>query len=126
MDGPSHPVDQGGVELVGRAVVLPGLARAAHATCALGEVVLTEPAEGEVTLMVRPEQVFVDMSHDEGVRGTVEEVSYYGHDCAVRLRLDEGSSVLARMAGVLHPAAGDTVHVRVTGLVRAYHPAATS
>ena len=119
------PSDPQVAAFVGRAVVLQGTADAARASCALGTVVLTEPAQGEVTLMIRPEQVFVDMSHDEGVRGTVEEVSYYGHDCAVQVRLDDGTSVLSRMSGVLHPAAGDTVHLRVTGLVRAYRPAET-
>lgn len=117
------PSDPQVAEFVGRAVVLPGTATDARATCALGEVVLTEPATGPVALMIRPEQVFVDLAHDEGVRGTVEEVSYYGHDCAVQVRLDEGTSVLARMAGVRRPGPGDTVHLRVTGLVRAYHPA---
>jgi iron(III) transport system ATP-binding protein len=39
------------------------------------------------------------------------------------VRLEDGTSVLARMAGVRHPVAGDTVHLRVTGLVRAYRPA---
>ena len=120
------PSDPQVAEFVGRAVVLPGVATDAHATCALGEVVLTEAAAGPVSLMVRPEQVYVDMTHPDGdrggVRGTVEEVSYYGHDCAVQVRLDEGTVVLARMSGVLRPAAGDTVHVRVTGLVRAYRP----
>jgi iron(III) transport system ATP-binding protein len=125
------PTDPQVAEFVGRAVVLPGTARAAHATCALGEVVLTEPADGAVSLMIRPEQVFVDLAHAEGgkaigVRGTVEEVSYYGHDCAVQVLLDVGTSVLARMSGVLHPAPGDTVHLRVTGLVRAYRPAGTA
>ena len=122
-DSPSDPQV---AEFVGRAVVLPGTADAARATCALGTVVLTEPTEGEVSLMIRPEQVFVDMSHDEGVRATVEEVSYYGHDCAVQVRLDDGTSVLSRMSGVLHPVPGDTVHLRVTGLVRAYRPAGTA
>jgi iron(III) transport system ATP-binding protein len=122
------PSDPQVAEFVGRAVVLPGTASAARATCALGEVVLTEPAEGEVSLMIRPEQVYVDLARDEagkavGVRGTVEEVSYYGHDCAVQVRLDDGTSVLSRMAGVRHPVAGDTVHLRVTGLVRAYRAA---
>lgn len=115
------PTDPQVAEFVGRAVVLPGTAADARATCALGEVVLTEPATGPVALMIRPEQVFVDLTHDEGVRGTVEEVSYYGHDCAVRVLLDDGTSVLARMAGVRHPGPGDTVHLRVTGLVRSYH-----
>jgi iron(III) transport system ATP-binding protein len=117
------PRDPQVAEFVGRAVVLPGTAHHDRATCALGEVVLTGPAEGDVALMVRPEQVFVDLSRDDGVRGTVEDVSYYGHDCAVQVRLDEGTLVLARMAGVRHPVAGDTVHLRVTGLVRAYRPA---
>ena len=83
------PTDPEVAEFVGRAVVLPGTASGAHARCALGEVVLTEAAEGEVSLMIRPEQVYVDLSHDEGVRGTVDEVSYYGHDCAVQVRLDD-------------------------------------
>ena len=124
------PSDPQVAEFVGRAVVLQGVATDAHATCALGEVVLTEPTAGPVSLMIRPEQVFVDMAHPEGgragVRGTVEEVSYYGHDCAVQVRLGDGTAVLARMSGVLHPAAGDTVHLRVTGLVRAYRAAGAS
>ena len=120
------PSDPQVAEFVGRAVVLPGTATDAHATCSLGRVVLTEPIEGEVSLMIRPEQVFVDMAHDEGVRGTVEEVSYYGHDCAVQVRLDDGTPVLSRMSGVLHPTPGDTVHLRVTGMVRAYRPAVTT
>ncbi|KQV64955.1 sugar ABC transporter [Nocardioides sp. Root122] len=117
------PSDPQVAEFVGRAVVLPGTAEDAHATCALGQVVLTEPASGPVSLMIRPEQVYVDLTHDAGVRGEVEEVSYYGHDCAVQVRLADGTPVLARMAGVLHPVPGDTVHLRVTGLVRAYRPA---
>jgi iron(III) transport system ATP-binding protein len=117
------PSDPQVAEFVGRAVVLPGTATEARATCALGEVVLSEAATGPVALMIRPEQVYVDLTHAEGVRGSVEEVSYYGHDCAVQVRLDDGTSVLARMAGVRHPVAGDTVHLRVTGLVRAYRPA---
>ena len=52
-------------------------------------------------------------------------VVFGGHDCAVQVRLDDGTSVLARMAGVRHPGPGDTVHLRVTGLVRAYHPTGT-
>jgi iron(III) transport system ATP-binding protein len=117
------PSDPQVAEFVGRAVVLAGTAEQAHATCALGEVVLTEAAEGPVSLMIRPEQIFVDLAHATGVRGTVEELSYYGHDSAVSVRLEDGTSVLARMSGVVHPLPGDTVHLRVTGLVRAYRQA---
>ena len=120
------PSDPQIAEFVGRAVVLPGTAYDAHATCALGEVVLTEPARGDVSLMIRPEQVVVDMTHDDGARGTVEQVSYYGHDCAVQVRLDDGTSVLSRTSGVVRPAAGDTVHLRVTGLVLAFRPGGTA
>ena len=62
------PSDPQVAEFVGRAVVLPGVAAAAHATCALGEVVLTEPTTGPVSLMIRPEQVFVDMAHAQDER----------------------------------------------------------
>ena len=47
-------------------------------------------------------------------------MSFYGHDSAIRLTLADGTPVLARVPGVLHPVVGDTVHLRVTGLVRAY------
>ena len=120
------PSDPQIAEFVGRAVVLPGTAYDAHATCALGEVALTEPARGDVSLMIRPEQVVVDMTRDDGARGTVEQVSYYGHDCAVQVRLDDGTSVLSRTSGVVRPAAGDTVHLRVTGLVLAFRPGGTA
>ena len=120
------PSDPEVASFVGRAVVLPGHAEDARATCALGEVVLSEPATGAVSLMIRPEQIFVDLAHPDGVRGTVEELDYYGHDSAVSVRLDDGTSVLARMSGVVHPAPGDTVHLRVTGLVRPYLPAESS
>ena len=117
------PSDPQVAEFVGRAVVLPGTAAGTRAACALGEVVLTGPADGQVSLMIRPEQVYVDQAHADGVRGTVDEVDYYGHDCAVRVRLEDGTTVLSRLAGVRHPAAGDVVHLRVTGPVRAYRPA---
>ena len=124
------PADPQVAEFVGRAVVLPGTATDGRATCVLGEVVLAEPTAGPVALMIRPEQVVVDLAHADGdpalgVRGTVEEVSYYGHDCAVRVRLDEGTPVLARTFGTRQPSPGDTVHLRVTGPVRAYRPAAS-
>ena len=87
----SPPTDPQVAEFVGRAVVLPGTAtRRPAPTCALGEVVLTEPTTGPVALMIRPEQVFVDLAPTTGVRGTVEEVSYYGHDAPCRSRLDDG------------------------------------
>lgn len=114
------PTDPQVAEFVGRAVVLDGTAAADRAACALGEVVLSEPADGPVTLVIRPEQIFVDRTHDVGVLGTVEELDYYGHDSAVRIILADGTPVVARVPGVLHPFVGDTVHLRVTGLVRAY------
>ena len=114
------PSDPQVAEFVGRAVVLPGIASGDRASCSLGEVVLAEPADGPITLVIRPEQVFVDRAHDVGVRGTVAELDYYGHDSAVRVTLADGTPVVARVPGVLHPIVGDTVHLRVTGLVRAY------
>ncbi len=123
------PTDPGVAEFVGQAVVLPATAEGHRAVCALGEVVLIEPADGAVTLVIRPEQiaqVATAGSSEVGVRGTVHELSYYGHDSSVRVTLDDSTSVLVRVPGAIHPAIGDVVNLRVTGQVRAFARAVTS
>lgn len=107
-------------EFVGRAVVLAAVADGTHAASALGRVELVEPTHGDVTLVIRPEQIMVDGSPATGVRGTVDEVSYYGHDSAVQITLEDGTPVLARVPGVVQPGPGDVIHVRVIGSVRAF------
>ena len=55
-----------------------------------------------------------------GVAAVVTTVTFYGHDAIVRARLDDGSAVIARVAGHQAPAPGDRVGVSVTGDVHAF------
>jgi iron(III) transport system ATP-binding protein len=116
------PHDPELARFVGGATSLPGHTDAAGtgAECALGRVVLTHPASAErLVLVVRPDQVRLDQ--DAGVPARVDEVSFYGHDAAVRLTLLAGHvALVARVSGPGAPAVGAEVRVGVHGPVHAY------
>ena len=67
-------------------------------------------------LVIRPDQVVLDPA---GVEARVDEVSFYGHDAAIRLTV-AGAALVARVPGPSAPAAGDRVRVGVRGTVHAY------
>jgi iron(III) transport system ATP-binding protein len=112
------PHDPELARFVGGATPLPGRSTTgAAATCALGAVTLTHPASADdLVLVIRPDQVVLDPA---GVEAHVDEVSFYGHDAAIRLTVD-GAALVARMAGPTAPAAGDRVRIGVRGTVHAY------
>jgi iron(III) transport system ATP-binding protein len=66
--------------------------------------------------LVRPEQVRLDAIG--GIRATVVETVFYGHDAVIRLDL-AGRALLSRTQGVL-PMAGEQVRVKVSGPVTFY------
>ncbi len=134
------PVDTGVARFVGGANVLPGRAQPAveQTTAELVDtslgvlplVVATEP--GAVQVVVRPEQVRLERLGDvdpqdvpTGRAATVEDVTYYGHDATVWLRLTDGTSFVSRVVGQDVPVVGDRVLVHVAGSVRAYQGATT-
>ena len=112
------PHDPELARFVGGATSLRGLAGSGRsATCALGPVTMTHPASAdEVILVIRPDQVVLDPG---GVEARVDEVSFYGHDAALRLTV-AGAALVARVAGPTAPAAGDQVRIGVRGAVHAY------
>ena len=55
-----------------------------------------------------------------GVRATVLDVSYFGHDALVRLELQDGQVVIARPPGYAAPRVGDAVSLVVNGPVHAF------
>lgn len=115
------PVDPAVAEFVGAAVVLPAVVVGVAASCSLGELAVPAGcAQGLVRILLRPEQLELAPA---GTAAEVVEVSYYGHDATVRLRLAGGEQVLARVDGPDVPAAGARVHLRVNGPARVY-PAA--
>jgi iron(III) transport system ATP-binding protein len=115
------PTDRGVAEFVGAAVVLPATWREGAAECALGVLPVAVPNGLRPTaVMVRPEQLLLVPPDGARVRGTVSEVSYYGHDASVRLVLEGSrSEVVARVRGSDAPVPGALVGVSVDGAARA-------
>jgi len=116
------PVDPDVARFVGGATILPATVRSGIVTCALGEVELVEARpDGGAQVLVRPEQVRLDGPDAGMTKARVVEVSFYGHDAAVRLEvLPDGPALVARIPGLDAPAVGTTVAVGVSGPVTAF------
>ena len=117
------PVDRAVAEFVGEAVVLPALVADDRATCALGLLrVQGRSTPGAASVMVRPEQLRLDLPGGAALVARVLEVAYHGHDASVRLRLTtqpgEDVDVVARVDGASAPSPGDLVGVSVQGPAR--------
>jgi iron(III) transport system ATP-binding protein len=117
----NRPADPAVATFMGGATVLPATVRGPVARCALGEVVISSSlVQGEGVVVVRPEQI-VPTSAAKGVPATVIDVSYYGHDATVRMRLGaDGPVVVSRFSHVPVPTPGDEIHVAVTGSALAF------
>ena len=114
----TRPADTEVASFVGAAVLLPATIHNGQARCALGTVLVAgHPAEGTGRVLVRPEQLRVHAGRDHpGVPAMVREISYFGHDAAVRLDLvPDGPAVLARITGQDLPDPGAEVRVTVSG-----------
>jgi iron(III) transport system ATP-binding protein len=118
------PADLGVAEFVGAAVVVNADVVDGTASSDLGPLhVLAGYDWGPARLMVRPEQIELCGSAQEGVEARVVQVSYFGHDAAVQLEvLASGRLVTARVSGTAVPVPDTLVHVSVTGPVAAYKP----
>jgi iron(III) transport system ATP-binding protein len=115
-----RPIDAALARFVGEAVLLPGEADGGTARCVLGIVELDRPARGRVQILIRPEQVLLLPHGADGPAARVEDTGFEGHDATVRLRLDNGMTVAARVAGHAMPARGAAMSVRVSGAVVAF------
>ena len=116
----SRPADVGVATFVGEAVLLDGTATGGRASSALGELVLERPVDGDVALVVRPEQLEVDPVDLPSVEALVVDRVFYGHDALLRLQLPGGVAATARTPGSSQPPAGSTVRVGVRGPVVAF------
>ncbi len=116
-----RPVDAALARFVGEAVLLAGRVVGGMAHCALGTLQLIEPVpDGPVELMIRPEQIRALPAHEPGVAARVIASVFYGPEASVRLRLEDGAVLAARMAGHAAPAPGAELRVRVEGAVIAF------
>ncbi|MBB5372226.1 ABC transporter ATP-binding protein [Acidocella aromatica] len=108
---------------VGEAVFLPGQALGGSAHTALGVFPLAAPAAlGAVRVMLRPEQIRLSTAPmPEAARADVADITYYGPDAMVALRLEAAeAAVSARICGHAVPERGGKVWVTVEGPVMTY------
>ena len=113
------PVDLEVAHFVGDAVVLAGTARDGAVECALGTLpVRNQAGDGEVRVMIRPEQI----RFAPGAAAEVLGRSYRGPDTVVQLVLrgDDRAQVTVRTFDQQLPAPGDLVGLDVVGSVAVY------
>jgi iron(III) transport system ATP-binding protein len=124
----TRPATERVARFLGEAVLLPGRAAGQRVRTELGDLPIAQPADGEVTVLLRPEQVVPEplrTGSDSGAAG-VEEVaaqvtaqvtslSFHGHDALVGLRTEQGTALQARMLGGWLPGPGDRVGLGIRG-----------
>ncbi len=104
---------------VGEANFIPGEANGHTVDCALGRLVLDEPAVGAVSVLLRPEWLRLN-AHDAQTRGVILWREFYGHDQRIGIRLSDETLLVVRSAAGEDYAPGETVRVGVNVAVRAY------
>jgi iron(III) transport system ATP-binding protein len=118
-----EPADPRVASFLGHASLLPGTVDGeGSGTCALGVVrvrVAAGQGAGAAQLAVRSEQLQI-RTDGSGTPGEVVDVSFFGHDATIRLRLASGEEVAARTPADSVPQAGDRVGVGVVGEVVAF------
>ncbi len=125
----STPVDAPLASFLGAANLLEARFDGGWAYTVLGQLQLQPdptraPGLTGGVVIVRPEQLRVSLSHEsaEGLRGTVEQCRYYGHDALLHIRRDErpdAAVLIARVRGEQALAAGTAVLVSARGRVSA-------
>jgi iron(III) transport system ATP-binding protein len=120
----ARPASEAVAAFLGEAVLLPGRATGSTVRCALGELPLAVPADGAVTVLLRPEQLSLGPAPDDADTSStgsgtsaavVEHVTFHGHDALVGLRLATGGAVVARSLAGWLPRPGEAVTVAVRG-----------
>ncbi|CDQ45578.1 ferric cations import ATP-binding protein FbpC [Mycolicibacterium neoaurum] len=115
-----RPVNLEVARFVGGTVELDGDIRGGILTCALGshrpEVA---PADGPVTVVVRPERVHV-VDPACGAQAVVTECRFYGAELGVHVVLGDGTALVLRLPATRSCSAGQRVGLAVDGPVLAY------
>jgi iron(III) transport system ATP-binding protein len=116
-----NPADAGIAAFLGDANILPGLARGGIVSCALGELPAAGGGEGEVEILIRPEQIrLATPEAGGGIRATVTGITYFGADASVALALNPDLSLSARVFGHDLPPVGAEIVLHVEGGVTVF------
>lgn len=124
-----RPADLELAAFLGDTVVLPGIARGAHADTPLGPLELAAPCEGPVDVLIRPEQIRLAPDAAPGwIQAEISAVRYFGHDALVDLQVTgaDRRSLTARVFSHALPRGSGTVSVAIEGVVPAFPTAPPS
>ena len=113
----AQPADLGVATFVGETMVLRGQVTAGVVTSPLGQHPTGAAVDGEVAVVVRPEQLEVGPTDLPCVDAVVSHREFYGHDALLRLELAGGATATARTPGHPLPDIGARVRVGVRGPV---------
>jgi iron(III) transport system ATP-binding protein len=123
----NRPADPELARFVGDANLLEGVLDGGAVKTLLGDLPLDPKAvpagqPGQVTVLIRPEQIELDPGQD-GMAGQVVSYGYHGHDAVVHVRpaFDaDGLTIIVRVGGGRHLPVGSPVTLRARGPVFAW------
>ena len=121
----SVPADPWTAGFLGTANLLPGVLQNQGVLTALGWHEMRAGGQlpdggGEVTVLIRPEQITLAPLSPEGITGKVTEARYHGHDALISVDVADAGVVHVRMLGTGAPAPGDEVSLIANGPVTAW------
>ena len=127
----THPVDADLAGFVGEANLLEGVLNGAVVKTMLGNLPLDQAAAslgtgGQVTVLIRPEQVELTAeppSPADGLPGRVTSYGYHGHDAVLHVQPDrapDDRTIVVRISGGPHLPVGAPVTLRARGPVFAW------
>jgi len=122
-----RPADPELASFVGDANLLEGVLNGGVVKTLLGNLPLdaaavTDAGTGQVTVLIRPEQIELEPSAD-GVPGRVTAFGYHGHDAVVHVQPErdaDGQTIVVRIAGGAPRAGGAPGNLRARGPVFAW------
>lgn len=129
-----YPANPALARFVGDAVFTSGEATEDQVECCFGRLRVAPetrvgkgPATGWVTAMIRPEQFRLHAAQVKTpLTARVEEVTFYGRDAKLALRLDCGEQFVACVPSLALPQRHDTVGVTIVGDVVVYQQQAAN
>lgn len=114
-----RPADRFTADFLGDCIALPGTVTAGIADTALGPIPVAEAAEGQVTVLLRPEQLVATVLDDsdrlDGV-GTVIGTEFLGHDVLLTIEPTPGADpIVVRQHSLDPPPVDAKVRIHVLG-----------
>ncbi len=114
-----QPADRDVAAFLGDANFLIGTSTGRRIECELGTLESIVENQGEVDILVRPENIAV-MPAGADSPNRVRNIIFFGHDKIVTIQLASGLQVDARLGPMYHFAVGQPVQVKVEGPVMSY------